>query len=91
MRVRMSTILVELSMPVLTDTDRGLEVGASRVLFDLKIPGAHARRIVERFRERSSAQVVYRSLAGEEFNTEQQFADVREVRRRYATPAAVER
>jgi hypothetical protein len=87
MGVRMSTIPVELSIPPLTDIDRGLEVGASRVLFELRIPGAHARRIVERFRERSSAEVVYRSLAGEEFNTEQQFADVREERRRRAAPA----
>jgi hypothetical protein len=91
MGVRMGTIPVELSIPPLTDVDRGLEVGASRVLFELRIPGAHARRIVERFRERSSAQVVYRSLAGEEFNTEQQFADVREERRPRAVPAAVER
>lgn len=91
MGVRMGTIPVELSIPPLTDVDRGLEVGASRVLFELRIPGAHARRIVERFRERSSAQVVYRSLAGEEFNTEQQFADVREEHRPRPVPAAVER
>jgi hypothetical protein len=61
------------------------------VYFRAPIPGAHVRRIVERVRERSSAQVVCRSLAGEEFNTEQQFADVREEHRPRAVPAAVER
>lgn len=88
MGVRMGTIPVELSIPPLTDIDRGLEVGARRVLFELRIPGDHVRRIVARFRERSSAQVVYRSLAGEEFNTEQQFADVRKEHRPRALPAA---
>jgi hypothetical protein len=88
MGVRMGVIPVELTIPPLTDADRGLEIGASRVLFELRIPGAHARRILERFREQSSAQVIYRSLAGEEFNTEQQFADVREERHPHAIRAA---
>lgn len=76
--VRMDAIPVTLRIPSLTDVDRALEVGASRALFVLKIPEAHAPRIVQRFRERSSAQVVYRSMTGEEFNTDQQFADLRE-------------
>lgn len=84
--VRMDAIPAELDITPLTDVDRALEVGASRALFVLKIPGAHARRIVERFRARSSAQVLYRSLAGEEFNTDQQFADLRDPER--PAPAA---
>lgn len=80
--VRIDAIPVTLRIPSLTDVDRALEVGASRALFVLKIPEAHAPRIVQRFRERSSAQVVYRSMAGEEFNTDQQFADLREPERR---------
>jgi hypothetical protein len=88
--VRMQTIPVELCIPPLTNTNRALEVGATRALFELKIPAEHAPRIATKFREHSSAQVSYRSLTGDEFNTEQQFAEVKGTeRRRPATPAAV--
>jgi hypothetical protein len=84
--VRMNVIPAELCIPPLTDIDRALEVGASRALFVLRIPAAHACRIAERFRERSSAQVLYRSMAGEEFDTDQQFANLRDAEHR--RPAA---
>ena len=88
--VLMQSIPVELHIPRLTNIDRALEVGATRTLFELKIPAEHAPRIVTKFREHSSAQVLYRSLTGDEFNTEQQFADVQNAeRRRPATSAAV--
>lgn len=88
--VRMHSIPVELCIPPLTNIDRGLEVGATRTLFELKIPFEHASRIATKFREHSSAHVVYRSLTGDEFNTEQQFVDAQSAEhRRRATPAAV--
>jgi hypothetical protein len=88
--VLMRSIPVELYIPPLTDIDRALEVGATRTLFKLKIPDEHAPRIASKFREHSSARILYRSLTGDEFSTAQQFADVRNAGHRHpATPATV--
>jgi hypothetical protein len=86
--VLMHSIPVELYIPPLTDIDRALEVGATRALFELKIGAEHAPRISAKFREWSSAEVLYRSLSGEEFSTDQQFADVREGEQRSGTARA---
>ena len=69
----------ELHLPPLTDIDRALETGATRTIFSLRITDTtRAARIVDRFREGLTAQVMYRSLAGDAFNTDQQFQDLRE-------------
>ena len=66
------------SLPPLTDSTRALEVGATRDIFTLTIGTPAADRIVARFRAGLSAHVACRSLAGDEFSTDQQFADLRE-------------
>lgn len=69
-----------LMLPPLRDSTRALEVGATRELFGLRIGTPAASRIVARFHAGLTAHVVYRSLAGDEFSTDQQFADLREAR-----------
>jgi hypothetical protein len=75
--VRLEAIPARLNLPALTDNDRALAVGTTRVLFALKIDPAHAARISSRFRARVSAQARYQSLTGDVFDTDQQFSDVR--------------
>jgi hypothetical protein len=75
--VRLESIPARLEIPALTEADRALEVGATRALFALIVDPAHAARICGKFRHHTTAQVSYRSLAGEEFETDQQFSDVR--------------
>jgi hypothetical protein len=75
---RLASGIAQLHLPQLTDIDRALETGASRTIFALRIDPPRAARIVQRFREGLTAQVIYRSLTGDEFNTDQQFADLRE-------------
>lgn len=67
-----------LSLPALTDSTRALEAGATREIFTLSIGTPAASRIVARFHAGLTAHVIYRSLAGDEFSTHQQFADLRE-------------
>ena len=66
----------------LTDNDRALEVGVTRELFVLSIAPAHAARISNNFRNHVLAIVRYRSLTGEVFDTDRQFADVRNAEQR---------
>lgn len=86
--VLMQAIPVQLRVPPLTEVDRALDVGAIRVLFELEIGAAHAARIIAKFRQHCSANVQFRSMAGEEFNTDQQFADLRNAQHRPAVQRA---
>lgn len=74
---RMEMAAAVLTLPALTDSTRALEAGATRTVFTLKF-GMAGPNIRTRFNEGLTAQVVYRSMAGDLFNTEQQFADLRE-------------
>lgn len=74
---RLAVYPASASMLELNDQQRAMEVGAVRALFAIKIPAAHADRVIGRFREGATARVSYRSLAGEEYDTEEQFADLR--------------
>ena len=73
---RLETLSATLNLESLAEGTRALEVGGKRFIFRLHVRGADYERVVKGFTH-VSANVGYRSLAGETFDIAEQFAALR--------------